>query len=490
MSDQSATNPKDIKVHVTNNTASPSTDKAQNVKSGYKSPFEEAGFFSRLHFTWVIPFVRMVNRIKGSISIEDIPDLGKSESPEVFEQRFTANYENAKKRNPKGKASLFWAVLKGVKKELLILICCLICFLVVRILYGYFLREVLSALSDPSKTKGDAFLWAIGLILCILSSFYFNAHAFYNSQRAGLYLKSGIILMLYKKINKVSSWSLQKLSFGKVVNLAANDVNLLDSSIYFIPNLFLAPISFVGAGLLLWDFFGASCLVGLGYILFCQPMNTLLTYMTKHSRMMKNKVTDDRVRLTNETIDGIRLLKMYGWELSFRDFIKDLRDKEIKYLKKMLSFDNFKLAISYSGYGLGSFLIFLVYTVTGGEVTSEKVFPTLFVMSFLRQVAGGYLALGITFFYDFILFFDRVKQIMDLPEVKSVEGTQEAPQSEKNIIEYQNYTAYWTEKGQDDKPVLKNLNLNIQKNTLTAIIGKIGSGKSTLLNHFLRNFEG
>jgi len=139
--------------------------------------------------------------------------------------------------------------------------------------------------------------------------------------------------------------------------------------------------------------------------------------------------------------------------------------------------------------GLGSFLIFIVYTATGGELTSDKIFPTLFVMGFLKQAANSY-AQGITLFYDFMLLFERVRQIIELPEVRLIGGTQEAPLSEKNAIEYGNYNAYWTDQSQDDKPVLKNLNLNIQKNTLTAIIGKIGSGKSTLLNHFLRNFEG
>jgi len=226
------------------------TEVAETTTSIYRSPYEKAGLFARLHFTWVLLFIRKVNKTKGSIGIQDIPCLGKSESPDVYEEYFTRNYENAKKRNPKGRASLFWAVMKGVKRQITILVCCLFCFIIVRILYGYFLREVLAALSDPTKTKKDAFLWAIGLILCVPLSFYLNSHAFYNSQRAGLYLKAGIILMLYKKINKASSWSLQKLSFGKVVNLAANDVNLFDNSLYFILNLFLAPILFVGAGIL------------------------------------------------------------------------------------------------------------------------------------------------------------------------------------------------------------------------------------------------
>lgn len=32
----------------------------------------------------------------------------------------------------------------------------------------------------------------------------------------------------------------------------------------------------------------------------------------------KSKVIDERVKLTNEVIEGIRLIKMYAWEEAFK----------------------------------------------------------------------------------------------------------------------------------------------------------------------------
>ena len=46
------------------------------------------------------------------------------------------------------------------------------------------------------------------------------------------------------------------------------------------------------------------------------------------------KITDKRVRLTTEVLQGIRLIKMYGWEAFYYKQISDFREKEIKTVRK------------------------------------------------------------------------------------------------------------------------------------------------------------
>ncbi len=47
------------------------------------------------------------------------------------------------------------------------------------------------------------------------------------------------------------------------------------------------------------------------------------------------KYTDDRVKTTNEAIQGVRCVKMYTWEDSFRKVIDDGRKEELDILKRM-----------------------------------------------------------------------------------------------------------------------------------------------------------
>ena len=47
------------------------------------------------------------------------------------------------------------------------------------------------------------------------------------------------------------------------------------------------------------------------------------------------KATDARVKLTNEILTGIRIIKYYCWEKPFKGKVYDIRHTELDYHKKM-----------------------------------------------------------------------------------------------------------------------------------------------------------
>jgi hypothetical protein len=51
--------------------------------------------------------------------------------------------------------------------------------------------------------------------------------------------------------------------------------------------------------------------------------------LTTKKYVERNKLSDERIKKTNEMIDGIRLIKLYGIESAFAEVINNLRDKEI-----------------------------------------------------------------------------------------------------------------------------------------------------------------
>jgi ATP-binding cassette subfamily C (CFTR/MRP) protein 4 len=48
-----------------------------------------------------------------------------------------------------------------------------------------------------------------------------------------------------------------------------------------------------------------------------------------------NVFKDKRVQATSEIIEGIRFIKLYGWEEAFRRIIQGIRDQEIRLLRKL-----------------------------------------------------------------------------------------------------------------------------------------------------------
>ncbi len=64
------------------------------------------------------------------------------------------------------------------------------------------------------------------------------------------------------------------------------------------------------------------------------PMIVYLTKKAKQIRITKFKIQDKRIKMINEILTGIRVIKFFGWELSFQNMVTKIRAKEIVILIK------------------------------------------------------------------------------------------------------------------------------------------------------------
>lgn len=63
-----------------------------------------------------------------------------------------------------------------------------------------------------------------------------------------------------------------------------------------------------------------------------QPPDVVLMLLSLKVAHMKSK--DNRIKLMNEILNGIKVLKLYAWELAFKDKVLAIRQEELKVLKK------------------------------------------------------------------------------------------------------------------------------------------------------------
>ena len=45
-------------------------------------------------------------------------------------------------------------------------------------------------------------------------------------------------------------------------------------------------------------------------------------------------VTDQRIKSMNEILNGVRVLKLYAWEMAFIQSITSIREQELGYIRK------------------------------------------------------------------------------------------------------------------------------------------------------------
>ena len=191
--------------------------------------------------------------------------------------------------------------------------------------------------------------------------------------------------------------------------------------IYF-PKLLCAPVVLISAGALLWIYWGVLCLVGIGYILVWFPIQTLYIVHSEKKNDEKNQISDERVGITRESIEGIRLLKMYTWELRFKDRITEKRNQEVGLLKKLVVGESFWRGISFSSIVVASFLIYMPYFLTHDrdQFTSGKVFSTFYIFSFIRLYGSFFVNQGLVFLVQANMVMTRISEVMETPEIGEI----------------------------------------------------------------------
>jgi ATP-binding cassette subfamily C (CFTR/MRP) protein 1 len=87
---------------------------------------------------------------------------------------------------------------------------------------------------------------------------------------------------------------------------------------------------------MLWQLLGPSVLAGIAVMVLTAPLNTFIMkkLSTIQKDMMKSK--DARTKIMNEVLNGVRVIKFFAWEKSFIQKILDIRNTELKTIKRTL----------------------------------------------------------------------------------------------------------------------------------------------------------
>ena len=87
---------------------------------------------------------------------------------------------------------------------------------------------------------------------------------------------------------------------------------------------------------MLFQYFGYSFFAGFGCLTLVFIINYFIYGSIKVNQKEMLKKKDERMKITTETFNAIKLLKLYNWENEFKNRIYDARDNEISTQKKLL----------------------------------------------------------------------------------------------------------------------------------------------------------
>ena len=137
--------------------------------------------------------------------------------------------------------------------------------------------------------------------------------------------------------------------------------------------------------ILVYKELGPSALAGVAVLSVLVPFNAIGSKIGEILQRAQLKAKDSRIKLMNEILAGIKVLKLYAWEIPFMKRILETREKEIKVIRQngmLNAVNNFTYACSPILITLSAFSTF---ALTSDEIlTPQKVFVSIAYFNLMR----------------------------------------------------------------------------------------------------------
>ncbi|TRY74496.1 hypothetical protein TCAL_15659, partial [Tigriopus californicus] len=204
-------------------------------------------------------------------------------------------------------------------------------------------------------------------------------------------IRASLSSMIYRKTLKLSNLARKKFTMGEITNFISTDIQTLGMTIPYMNNVWVAPMKIIIAMFFLYEELKSVAFIGVGIMAVLLPLNYWSSVIIKKMRKNQMEAKDGRIKLMNEVLKGMRVLKLYAWELPFMDRINAIRLTEVKLMKslaKIYAISNFTLN---SGPTLITIACFGLYTVfqPGEVLTADKIFVSIALFNIIRIAILG-----------------------------------------------------------------------------------------------------
>ncbi|NXK95917.1 MRP3 protein, partial [Formicarius rufipectus] len=363
-------------------------------------------------------------------------------------------------------------------------------FKLIQDLLSFVNPQLLSVLIGFIKNKDAPAWWgfliaALMFVCAVLQTLVLHQH-FHYCIVTGMRLKTGITGVIYRKSLAITNSAKRSSTVGEIVNLMSVDAQRFTDLTTFLNMLWSAPLQIFLALYFLWQALGPSVLAGVAVMVLLIPFNSAIAIKTRAFQVEQMRYKDSRIKLMNEILGGIKVLKLYAWEPSFSEKVLEIRKNELRVLKKSAYLNSLSTFAWISAPFLVALTTFAVYVSVDENniLDAEKAFVSLslfnilkFPLNMLPQVISNIAQTSVS--------LKRIQQFLSHDELdpNCVETKVIAP---GNAISVTNATFSW---GKELKPTLKDINMLVPSGALVAIVGHVGCGKSSLVSALLGEME-
>jgi ABC-type multidrug transport system fused ATPase/permease subunit len=128
------------------------------------------------------------------------------------------------------------------------------------------------------------------------------------------------------------------------------------------------------------------------------------------------KLKDKRMKITAETLNNIKILKLYSWENGFKNKINKAREEELINREKNYGIENLNSMIQWSGPIFTSLISIGLYQYFNEKFKIEDIFT---ILNLFNKIQGPlkYLPNLVNHFYETVISTERIEKFLKQEEI-------------------------------------------------------------------------
>ncbi|KAK2947791.1 Multidrug resistance-associated protein [Blattamonas nauphoetae] len=335
------------------------------------------------------------------------------------------------------------------------------------IYYGFLIVQpammqlVLRAIENRDRDPSVGFPYAPGIILILAPflSFFFEALSIRMYFHYMVACRAMLIGKIFDKTLNLNISAQSNIDTGRMISLVSSDSMIIGNSIWQIFYTSLVPLQLIVPLILVIINFRVSAYVSIGVLLIFIPLSTF--FMGLSGKAIHRYMThgDARMKISNETFQGIRVVKFSGLESVFTDNIKQARAKQNTDSAWFVLWSHVSHSIVRNLSQAVNGATFTTFVHINGVDRSEfgsRVIPNFGYLNYSTNEANQFPY----YFQTLTLIYyatQRIKQFLLLPEMKH--EVRNPPKDANIVLQFNDASFKWPDppeilKTEDEKEVI------------------------------------
>ncbi|HCC07895.1 MAG TPA: ABC transporter ATP-binding protein [Clostridiales bacterium] len=377
-----------------------------------------------------------------------------------------------------------WSYIRKYKVRVFIYIAIMIAYFAMDLLMPILWGKAIVRLVERNLSEFVLFLslyivtWYIDLMLMIINNFL--------SSRVHGEVVEDLRNDLYRKIVDLPVEAFDKIKSGEIINRVSESTNTVISVVSNLVRVGIRAIREIAVIIIVFFIcpeiaYMYLVMIVVVYFVF-KKYGRKIKVITKSMR----KNSDRYVSNLQQTIQGIRDVKSLGLKernlLKFGSIVRIIKKKEFKENDLRVVFG--AILSSLKMLLLGTVLFVTGYFVYIGRLLADYFFAITSYTQMIIETVNLISDVGVDM-QRVSVALERIFEIIDNKLYPDEKFGDKRVEKVDGVIEFKNISFSYNKDGE----VLENVNIHIEKNKKTAIVGRSGSGKSTLFSLLLRFYD-